>query len=127
MKDEKWKMNAGYPKRIDLGSLKRILIRNLQAWKLDFGDPSNLFLIENYEFSSSESSTGNFFSEALVLESVNPQYDERLFIEFPEKYKFNIVLNVETKTKNNFCTQNVVNLYFSGNSMNDHLSYMWVN
>ena len=26
-------------------------------------------------------------SEALILESVNPQYDERLFIEFPEKYK----------------------------------------
>ena len=33
-------MNARYPKRIDLGSLKRIPIRNLQAWKLDFGDPS---------------------------------------------------------------------------------------
>ena len=27
-------------------------------------------------------------SEALILESVNPQNDERLFIEFPEKYKF---------------------------------------
>ena len=27
-------------------------------------------------------------SEALILESVNPQYDKRLFIEFPEKYKF---------------------------------------
>jgi hypothetical protein len=27
-------------------------------------------------------------SEALILESVNPQYDERLLIEFPEKYKF---------------------------------------
>ena len=26
-------------------------------------------------------------SEALILESVNPQYDERLFIEFQEKYK----------------------------------------
>ena len=25
---------------------------------------------------------------ALILESLNPQYDERLFIEFPEKYKF---------------------------------------
>ena len=32
--------------------------------------------------------TGKYFSEALILESVNPQYDERLFIEFPEKYKF---------------------------------------
>ena len=32
--------------------------------------------------------TGKSFSEALILESVNPQYDKRLFIEFPEKYKF---------------------------------------
>ena len=24
----------------------------------------------------------------LILESVNSQYDERLFIQFPEKYKF---------------------------------------
>ena len=27
-------------------------------------------------------------SEALILESVNPQYDERLFLELQEKYKF---------------------------------------
>ena len=33
----------------------------------------------------------------------------------------NIVLNV--KTKNNFCTQQILNLYFSGNSMNNLLSY----
>ena len=32
--------------------------------------------------------TGKSFSEALILASVNPQYDERLFIEFQEKYKF---------------------------------------
>ena len=43
-------------------------------------------------------------SEALILASVNTQYDERLFIEFLEKYKFrtcctNIVLNVKTKAK----------------------------
>ena len=36
----------------------------------------------------------------------------------------NIVLNVKTKTKKtNFCTQYVVNLYFSENSMNNLLSY----
>ena len=34
------------------------------------------------------SSTGKSFSEALILASVNPQYEKRLFIEFPEKYKF---------------------------------------
>ena len=33
----------------------------------------------------------------------------------------NIVLNV--KTKNNFCTQHVVNLYFSWKSMNNLSSY----
>ena len=30
--------------------------------------------------------TGKSFSEALILASVNPQYDKRLFIEFPPKY-----------------------------------------
>ena len=33
----------------------------------------------------------------------------------------NIVLNV--KTKINFCTQHVLNLYYSGNSMNNLSSY----
>ena len=32
--------------------------------------------------------TGKSVSEAHILESVNPQYDERLLIEFPKKYKF---------------------------------------
>ena len=42
---------------------------------------------------------GKSFSEALFLESVKPQYDKRLFIEFPERYMLctNIVLNVKTK------------------------------
>ena len=29
--------------------------------------------------------TGKSFSEALILASLNPQYDKRLFIEFPRK------------------------------------------
>ena len=29
--------------------------------------------------------TGKSFSEALILATVNPQYDERLFIELQEK------------------------------------------
>ena len=33
-------------------------------------------------------STGKSVSESLILESVNPQYDEKLFIELPKKYKF---------------------------------------
>ena len=32
--------------------------------------------------------TGKSFSEALILALVNPHYDERLFPEFQEKYKF---------------------------------------
>ena len=32
--------------------------------------------------------TGKSFSEALILELVNPKYCKRLFIEFSEKYKF---------------------------------------
>ena len=35
----------------------------------------------------------------------------------------NIVLNVKTKTKNNFCTQHVLDFYFSCNSMNNFLLY----
>ena len=35
----------------------------------------------------------------------------------------NIVLNVKTKTRNNFCTEHFVNLYSSWNSMNNLLSY----
>ena len=30
--------------------------------------------------------TGKSYSEALILASVNPQYDKRFFIEFREKY-----------------------------------------
>ena len=68
-------------------------------------------------------------SEALILESVNPQYDERLFIKFPEKYKFRtccvqiLFWMTKQKQKNNFCTQHVLSLYFSCNSMNNVSSY----
>ena len=48
---------------------------------LDFNFLCLLCLLVNID-------TGKSFSEALILASVNPQYDKRLFIEFPEKYKF---------------------------------------
>ena len=70
--------------------------------------------------------TGKSFSEALIHASVNPQYDKRLFIEFPEKYKFTTCCVQKLffcfHIQNNICTQHVVNLYFSGNSMNNLLS-----
>ena len=37
----------------------------------------------------------------------------------------NIVLNVKNEFKNIFCTQHVVSLYFSWNSMNNLSSYCW--
>ena len=73
--------------------------------------------------------TGNSFSEALILASVNSQYDKRLFIEFPEKYNFTTCCVQKLffcfcfDIQNNICTQHVVNLYFSGNSMNNLSSY----
>ena len=49
-----------------------------------------LFKLANMATSGSQfvcsSGTGKSFSEALILASVNPQYDKRLlFIEFPPK------------------------------------------
>ena len=74
--------------------------------------------------------TGKYFLESLILKSVNPQYDKRLLIELQEKYKFRkfctiIVFFVMFRfdIQNNICTQYVLNLYFSGNSMNNLSSY----
>jgi hypothetical protein len=71
--------------------------------------------------------TGKSVSEALILESVNPQYDERLFIEFQEKYKLTTCCVQKMffcfDIQNNICTQHVVNLYFSWNSTNNLSSY----
>ena len=68
---------------------------------------------------SLKSFTGKSFSEALILES---KYDERLFIDFPEKIQVHTmlytnvnVIECQNKTKQKkFCTQHVVNLYFLG-------------
>ena len=65
------------------------------------------------------------FSEAFIPASVDPQYDKRLFIEFPEKFKVTTCHNFCFcfDIQNNICTQHVVILYFPGNSMNNLLSY----
>ena len=39
---------------------------------------------------------GKSFSEALILASVNPQYDKRLFIEFPRKRQVQNILCAKT-------------------------------
>ena len=46
-------------------------------------------------------STGNSFSEALILDSTNPQYDERLFIELQVQY---IKIPSSEHAKNMLCT-----------------------
>ena len=67
---------------------------------------------------SAEFVTGKSFSEALILAPVKPQYDKRLFIEFPEKLKVHNMLCTKIvycfcfDFQNNICSQNVVNLYF---------------
>ena len=74
-------------------------------------------------------STGKSFSEALILASVNPQCDERLFIELQEKYKLRTCCVQKLffcfcfDIQNNIGTQYVLNLYFSGDSVNNLLSY----
>jgi len=71
--------------------------------------------------------TGKSFSEALILAPIKPQYDERLFIEFQERYKFATccvqIMFRMSKQKNNFCKQHVANLCFSWKSMNNLSSY----
>ena len=68
--------------------------------------------------------TGKSLSEALNLGSTNPQYDKPLFIDLPVQYMkttssehgenmmcAKIVLNVKTKTKNDFCAKHVLPMF----------------
>ena len=91
------------------------------------GSKNNQVIMENESHNLTRNGTGKSMSEALILESVNPQYDERLFIDFQEKYKFTTCCVQKLffcfDIQNNICTQHVLNLYFSGNSMNNLLSY----
>ena len=70
--------------------------------------------------------TGKSFTEALTLESVNPKYDERLFIEFPENYNFTkCVLNVKTKKQLLYST--CCELVFFREFNEQSLVILWVN
>ena len=55
-------------------------------------------------------STGKSVSEALILESVNPQYAKKFFIDFPEKYKFRTCC-VQIRYKCCFECQNKKNVH----------------
>ena len=66
-------------------------IVNYHKIKLDLEEKQNYLMLgkvsHNVEMQYKKSrffvNTGKSVSEAFILESVNPQYDERLFIEFP--------------------------------------------
>ena len=71
------------------------------------------------------SGTGKSFSEALIVASVNPQHDERLFNEFQETYKLTtrcvqILFWMSKQKKNTIFVHNVLPLL--ENSMNNLLS-----
>ena len=80
--------------------------------------------------------TGKSFSEALILESVNPQYDDRLFIDSRLQYKKN-TSSERVVYKNCFlvlfwhskqflyttCSEFVFFLYRTRKSMNNLSSY----
>ena len=78
--------------------------------------------------------TGKSFSEALILASTNPQYDERLFIDLPVQYikttssEHVVYINCfECQNKKQFTyttySDIVVFMYWTGKSMNNLLSY----
>ena len=54
--------------------------------------------------------TGKSLSEALILESTNPQYDKRLFIDLPVQYMKSTSSEhcSECQNKNNLCTHHVL-------------------
>ena len=62
-----------------------------------------------------QQSTGKSLSEAFILTSTNPQYDNRLFIDLPVQYmKTTSAGHGENvfcfDIQNNFCTQHVLSL-----------------
>ena len=74
------------------GNIKfaELLLRNLMPPTNTTSDIYDLVMIihdNNLNLKSKFSDTGFFFSEALILASINPKYDVRLFAEFQIQYK----------------------------------------
>ena len=79
--------------------------------------------------------TGKSFSEALILASVNPQYDNRLFIELRVQYEKNTssehvvyknCFECQKKAKQflyTTCSDLAIFMYWTHKSMNNPLSY----
>ena len=67
--------------------------------------------------------TGKSVSEALILKSVNPQYDERLFIKFQGKYKFTTIIFWHSKQ---YLYTTCSELVFFGGFNDQSLVILWV-
>ena len=87
----------------------------------------------NHQFHiwSRQLSKFDFFGmEVIQVNQINPIYDNWLFIELQEIYKFSIwcvhKLWFCFGNQNNLYTQHVLNLYFSCNSMTNLLSNYWI-
>ena len=94
------------------------------------------FVWENCKLKISLLFTGKSFSEALILASVNPQYDNRLFIELQVQYKKNTssehvgyknCFECQNKNKKQYlyatCSELGIFLYWTRDSMNNLSSY----
>ena len=78
----------------------------------------------------SSHSAGKSVSEALIFESVNPQNDEKLFIEFPEKYKFRtscFECQNKNKKQKQFLYTTCSELVFFGEFNEQSHITLWVN
>ena len=64
--------------------------------------------------------TGKSFSEALILASTNPQYDDRLFMELQVEYmkigENMLCTKIVSDNQNNFCTQHVLPMHYKKKS-----------
>ena len=79
--------------------------------------------------------TGNYFSEALILASTNPQFDDRLFVELQVQYihehcklrtccvhKLFLFWHSE-QFMYTTCSEHAIFMYWTSNSMNNLSSY----
>jgi hypothetical protein len=88
----------------------------------------NLLVVFYIKLADSQD-VGKSFSEALILIFTNPQYDKRLYWITSSVHKITISEHVvcincsECQNKNKTCSELVIFIYWTRNSMNNLLSY----
>ena len=60
---------------------------------------------------TAEDDTGYFFSEALIFASINPKYDNRLFIKLQVQYKKTTNCSECQNNNNNLCRQHFLQVF----------------